>query len=546
MNMPGYIFIKLKRTPPLTFFVLGLSVIVLGLGLYLRCQLYFMDRALWIDESAVWGRLFGLSSLLNALSLNFREAIGRPLGFFFFSKLFTQLFNDSEVVLRLVAFIPSVLVLFLTFYSGRLLFKAQTGILLPLSVIIAFSYEFISSTCHYKHYLMEAFVAILLITLTAIYLRNKSIIALSITLASASLALLFGNNAYLISPLVFLACLLQLKRDKKHIITFGLSCVFGAAVAGWVYFSYIHGHTAGLNTLFQRPFLNSYYHGTGGVFGYFAWAGDQFYNLVDHLLLNEHTLYIKQNFNTLSTFVTVLFTLLSLLGAVYFVVRREAIGLVVAGPMAMLYIFNILGFFPIGIGRWSAHLAINLAFMACFGLQFIYFLLEKIRLGKVVFVLSILTAVLLFPAKGALKADYWIPMRITTRYLKSMLEEIKAEYQNPKDVPPTLVHFVPNSGSSGVYYLRSHAYRDRYGFLNSKSGPYTMWKLTGLGAHPDYEAAMEQYRSLIREDNRRILFLISHGKRLFPQGLISLLEAENVEFFVKRYPHGLSIEVSDR
>lgn len=531
-----------QQTSKLRLALYALCLALLAVGVYIILGVLLFDRSVWIDEAYLAGRLYYMSSPLDAFLLNFHTAIGRPLGFFLISKGFVSLFGYSEIPLRLVSTVPAILALGFAFWASLKLFKENGVEILLVVVLTAFNYFFIVNSAHYKAYSLEELVAVSLILVTANYISKQSAASMVLALAVATASLIFGNNSYFMAPWVFVVCFLLSMSGRKNIKLFWLMAVIGLAGATAVYFSFLYGHMAVYNSMFKRPFLDAYYQGGQGVWGWFIWVTGQLGNLTEAHLLSVKVpkplwgSHLKLAWHLLSG--------LALLGVVNLAARRKAIGLVIAGPFVLILLANALGKYPMGTGRWTSHLGMNLIFMAAFGLEAILHLCRKARAAKITAVsLALLFSLSLLPAPAVMSPSFWIPQHITTRSVKQVMEDVKAEVEGPMKGKPLLVHFLPYSNGEFDFYARSDVYQKEFAFLNKNT--VKEWKLDGLGPHPKYKDALEKYRELLRTAQPPIYIVVTHARADCWRALMDALKMEDTNFTRKMYLGGSLIKIPE-
>ncbi|MCP4404706.1 MAG: glycosyltransferase family 39 protein [bacterium] len=128
-------------------------------GLLLHTHQYAFNRSLWVDEAAL---------ALNIIERPPQQLLLEPLGsnqaappaFLLTTKLFTQLFGESEYILRLISFLSSIMALFVFWRVARFYL---TPPILPVALILfAISGRSIYHSSAFKPYSSDVCISLLL------------------------------------------------------------------------------------------------------------------------------------------------------------------------------------------------------------------------------------------------------------------------------------------------------------------------------------------------------------------------------------------------
>lgn len=152
---------KLRRDPKLTFLIYGFLLIAILGGIYQRVDQYFFNRSLWLDEAftAVTIVERGYGGLLQS-PLEYSTYISPPI-FLLITKLFTEIFGEGELALRLFPLLCGIFSLVL-FYPMARQFVTRTAATFAL-ILFTLSNSLISYSTELKQYSSDVLVVIVLL-----------------------------------------------------------------------------------------------------------------------------------------------------------------------------------------------------------------------------------------------------------------------------------------------------------------------------------------------------------------------------------------------
>jgi hypothetical protein len=178
----------------------------IAVGLYFRTIGVFTDRfSFWLDE-AVWAQLVSADDW-------YRHAI-RPLAYMALSRLFVSL-HDTELPLRMLAYIPGILSLPLLYLVLRRLIVHRAVIVAGL-LIVATHPVLIDYSREYKPYALSVAVHLLLVLSTLRYIQEPSGPRLTLAAGLVCLSPLFAIDAVFALPGVLVALLAVASRQPGH------------------------------------------------------------------------------------------------------------------------------------------------------------------------------------------------------------------------------------------------------------------------------------------------------------------------------------------
>lgn len=197
------IYSRLKKIYLFNFFPL----FIILLGFIIRLRQYLANRSLWIDEASLALNILEKDYVGLLQKLDYVQAA--PPLFLLITKFLTELFGNSEYVLRLLPFISGVLSLFL-FYkiANEFLNKGEIPIALAL---LSFTYYNIYYSAEFKQYSLELLFAIIILLFgIKLYKSNYSNYNILLSTIMGSIAVWFSHTSVFILAGVGLALLLKL------------------------------------------------------------------------------------------------------------------------------------------------------------------------------------------------------------------------------------------------------------------------------------------------------------------------------------------------
>ena len=147
--------------------ILGAIVV---LGIITSINMILTKRSLWLDEAA-FAYSFSQRNLFNLTFGAFEwEQIG-PIIYLYIVKIITIIFGNSEITLRLFSFVSYILLILLTYFISKKMFKFKyplisSAFISSMGFILMYSNEF-------KPYLFDAVVCLFVILMYYFYKRKK-------------------------------------------------------------------------------------------------------------------------------------------------------------------------------------------------------------------------------------------------------------------------------------------------------------------------------------------------------------------------------------
>jgi len=228
----------------------------IGVGVYFRTVGVFTDRfSFWLDE-AVWAHLVKQADW-------YRHAI-RPLGYLAISRLLVEL-HDTELPLRMLAYVPGILslVLFLlvlkSLFSRRLLIVAGLLIVATHPALIDYSRE-------YKPYALSVFMHLALMLSALRYTQDPSSHCLALASGLACMSPLLAIDAVFALPAVFAVLFAKAYRegDRRHMTAVAALVIVALAITTCLYVFIWHTEAG--------PAAKIYWGRKYGVFHTGSWA----------------------------------------------------------------------------------------------------------------------------------------------------------------------------------------------------------------------------------------------------------------------------------
>lgn len=145
--------------------------IIIGVGIVLRLVRYLYNPSLWFDESDIVIDIISrpISELINP-SPDYNQAY--PLAFMILTKLATQVYGNSEYVIRLIPLLSSISTLFL-FYRVVRSYLEPNAVLIALG-LFAILDSLIFEASNLKPYSSDVLFTLLIYTLT-IYVQSTKL-----------------------------------------------------------------------------------------------------------------------------------------------------------------------------------------------------------------------------------------------------------------------------------------------------------------------------------------------------------------------------------
>jgi hypothetical protein len=326
--------------------IASLTLACVLLGLFFRARGFlFSPSAFWLDES-MWA--------VNIMTRPLTENWVRPIGFITISKLLAIVFSPSETVLRALPWLAGVVATVGSPFLARRLYTAPAARLLFVAIItlnpcgIDFSKEF-------KPYSLGLTLHLALIALVLRYLEVRTRRALVATLATAGLGILFTQDLVFAYPGVFLLLGWETFRNNRRHLLAVVGCAVLIVIALVVQYFLIWRRISAGETDTWASKYNVFWV-AGGEETYLRWAVTRYLDMlalpgyrhttwtIDWMTFEERE-QIRQADQ-------VLWLLLHALGLVVLAAyRRFRAALLIVLPLLMVFLFNKLGFWPLGAFR---------------------------------------------------------------------------------------------------------------------------------------------------------------------------------------------------
>jgi hypothetical protein len=344
--------------------LLGLVVLLLvATGLFLRVRGYlFQAPAFWLDECG-WAMLL-VEQPLSELSI-------RPMGFILTSQLMARCFGLTEMALRALPWLAGMATTVLAVPLARELFRTWAARLLFVFVIalhpcaIDFSKEF-------KPYSISLFLHLSLLLFTLLYLRTRLAKHLAWTLATATLGGFFAQDLVFAYPAVFILtgwAALHVNRAQLYAVvaTAGviLLCLGGQYLLMWR-----HVTTHEIDNWATK--YSVFYSRASGE-SPAAWALHHYLDMTGfpgfrRALWNPRPL-SRETLSSLALVDRGVWACLHGIGLFVLLRQRRRAAVLLLAPLATLWLFNLLRFWPIGVFRANLFVIGYMTAVACMALD---------------------------------------------------------------------------------------------------------------------------------------------------------------------------------
>jgi hypothetical protein len=331
-------------TPERLIAVLTIGCVLLGLFFRTRGFL-FGTSAFWLDES-MWA--------VNIMTRPLTENWVRPIGFITISKFLAVVFSPSETVLRALPWLAGVATTVFAPYLSRLLYSAPAARLLFVAIItlnpcaIDFSKEF-------KPYSLGLTLHLAVIALVLRYVELRTPRALAAALATAGIGIFFTQDLVFAYPGVFLLLGWETFRNNRRHLIAVIGCSALIIIALVVQYFLIWRRISAGETNTWASKYNVFWV-PGGEESYLRWGISRYLDMlalpgyrhttwtIDWMTFEE-----RQKFREADE---LLWLLVHALGVTVLIVyRRLRAALLILLPLLMVFLFNRLGFWPLGAFR---------------------------------------------------------------------------------------------------------------------------------------------------------------------------------------------------
>jgi hypothetical protein len=428
--------------------------LALGVGMYFRTVGVFTHRfSFWLDE-AVWAQLVTRADW-------YRHAI-RPLGYLATSRLLVHL-HDTELPLRMLAYVPGMLSLVLFFLVLRAVLKSRLLIVAGL-LIVATHPALIDYSREYKPYALSVCVHLALVLSTIRYLQAPSSGRLALAAGLACMSPLWAVDAVFALPPVFALLFVRAYQERawRHVTALGVLMIVALTITIGLY-AFIWHAEAGT--------ARAYW---GNKYGVFHLGGETEPTQSVWLWDKTRSLVLQATMAAQNFAIPLEPTLL--LGAFFAAVplalwRRESLAILLAVPIGIALGFHLLGLWPWGPFRANQFLVIYIVLLTLLSFD----LLDRGAGHRVVSAGVAAVALLLIVAHvpldlGAYEAKHF-PGHSS---LKEALEVVREHHLRHNGRPGTAAGRVPlvadrHAGPAIDYYTQQHAYlRDRFAVIREE------------------------------------------------------------------------------
>jgi hypothetical protein len=325
---------------------LALTVLLVALGLVLRARGYLFDRsAFWLDECS-WAMRIVDRPLVQSLI--------RPIGFLAVSKFLALTFSNTETVLRWLPWVAGVAAALCAPSLARLLFRTLAARVLFVAVI-ALSPLAIDFSKEFKPYSVSLALHLGLVVLSLRYALRERRVDLAWALSLAALGSLFAQDLVLAFPGVFLVLgLTARKRGRAELLA---TCAVALVVIAGLALQYflMWKHLPRDHSDFWGRKYNVF-HTPQDSAGYLAWSLERFEEMIAMPGIRR-TLWTADWLSPYARELLRGFDELLWAGSfaaglgVMVWQRRAREGLLLVLPLASLWAFNRVGFWPLGAFR---------------------------------------------------------------------------------------------------------------------------------------------------------------------------------------------------
>jgi len=320
-------------------------VCVLG-GIALRVRGYLIEpTGLWLDEASWAMRLFTRPLVESRL---------RPIGFLAISKLLAVVFSPSEVVLRAMPWTAGIAAVVLSPFLARRLFTGPASRLLFVA-IIAFNPCAVDFAKEFKPYSIALALHLALMHAVLRYLQDGGGRALALPLVLAVGGSLFSQDLVLAFPGVFLLLAWEARKRSRRELAFvvgaALTILLGLATQYFVMWRHLPKESS-------EFWGNKYdvFHTAQHARSYLSWAIERYLDVVSmpgiRRTLWESELITPEDKQLLRLGDRYVWLWLHAIGiSVLFARRRFREATLLLLPLCLLWLFNRIGFWPLGAFR---------------------------------------------------------------------------------------------------------------------------------------------------------------------------------------------------
>jgi hypothetical protein len=325
--------------------IVALMVVSILAGVAFRIRGYLFDvSAFWLDE-AVWA--------MNLTERPLVQNLIRPPGFIIVEKALSVWIAPTETVLRALPWAAGVAATIGSPWLARRLYKSPTSRLLFVAVIalnpcaIDFSKEF-------KPYSIGLFLHMSLVFLALRYFEKHRALDLGLALGTAGIGCLFAQDLIFAFPGLFLVLGYEaLKHRKQHVVVIVVVAVAICLLLFAQYF-FLWRHLPKDGSEYWGNKYNVFYTGKSG--SYVGWALERYRDMTGLPGIRREfwqeggfSFVQRQQFRNVDRVIWLAMHLMGLMVLAWQKRWREALLIVL--PLAILWIFNSVGFWPMGAFR---------------------------------------------------------------------------------------------------------------------------------------------------------------------------------------------------
>jgi hypothetical protein len=324
----------------------ALIVVLMGIGLWLRARGYLYDATgLWLDEASWAMRIFERPLVKSLL---------RPIGFLWVSRTLASTFSDTEPVLRALPWGAGVISVLISPLLARRLFASPAARVLFVGIIALNPYA-IDFSKEFKPYSVSLALHLGIMLLVLRYIATERGRDLAAVLLLAAVGSLFAQDLVMAFPGAFILIgLTGLKRQRSHVVAAAVVAtliIVGLCVQYYIMWRNLPEDHADF-------WGNKYnvFHPPGDPQGYLGWSLDRLEDVVAMPGVRR-VLWVadwlspraRERLRHADQVVWVLLYLGGLITLAY--QKRWRHALLVVLPVVILWAFNRVGFWPLGLFR---------------------------------------------------------------------------------------------------------------------------------------------------------------------------------------------------
>ncbi len=350
LDRPGRVFVVL-------------SVMTVLLGVFFRSQGFFDGSiSLWLDEAEWAMKLVDLPLLVISVI--------RPVGFMMVTEYIVSIGGSSEVTLRLLAYLGSLISLPLIYLVSREVFKSHL-ITLAALFLLAFNPLLINFAKEFKPYSLELSCHLLLIFLTLYAIRLPKSPVFYFVPVVAFAGFFFAYNLVFLYPAVFLLLLHASYKHKQHkrlVYTVVTSVALLVTIYLWYKLQWSGDSMAGQEQYWGEKY--DVFNLSPSLFSNVTWFFNKYYGMViQSCTAGSVSWYSGFDLRPVQN---VIFGVAHVLGLVALCIRKDLKnGLLICSPILTLVIFNFMGHWPFGPFRTNLFMFSYFILVTLYGIDFL-------------------------------------------------------------------------------------------------------------------------------------------------------------------------------